>query len=147
MIKETIALIALLGAVALSGCVGSGLNSAPAEYVKTVSAIEDGPGLQIYFVLADKDGAMTTSDGTASLKIVQDDYVLLNGKSVNITKSDFQKRSVGMGNFAHDVVMFLVGRVPFENMGRTPDKGSGDVIVTFITPEGKRLEGKGTFFI
>ena len=59
--KKLIVVAGILMAVALSGCIGSSLNSAPPDYIKTVSAMKDGPGLQIYFVLADKNSQMNAA--------------------------------------------------------------------------------------
>jgi hypothetical protein len=125
---------------------GSSLNSNSPDYVKTVTAIEDGPGLQIYFILADEGGAMTTADGNFVLEISQKDSTLFKTKPINVTKSEFEKRSVGMGNFAHEVIMFLVGRIPYEDMYRTPSSGIGEVQIAFTTPEGKTLEGETNVF-
>lgn len=146
MLKEFAIILGLLVALAASGCVGNSLNSNPPDYVKSVSAVADGPGLQIYFVLADKDGAMTTSDGKFVLKITQDGSTLFQSNPVNVTKSGFEQRSVGMGNFAHDVILHLVGRIAYEDMRKTPSSGLGEVQISFTTSEGRILEGKDSVF-
>jgi hypothetical protein len=144
--KKAIIVACLLAAVALCGCIGSSLNSAPPDYIKTISAVKDGNGLQIYFILADKSGAMTTADGKFVLQITQDGRKLFESSPVNVTKSAFQKRSVGMGNFAHDVVLHLIGRIPYENMRSMPESGRGEVKITFTTKDGKAMEGEEKIF-
>jgi hypothetical protein len=146
MIKKIMLVVGLLAVIALSGCVGNSLNSAPADYVKTVSAVKDGEGFQIYFILADKNGDMTTSDGSYVLNIMQNKGTLFETVPANLTKGDFEKRSVGMGNFAHDVILHLVGRLPYDKMYRMPKSGTGEVIIKFTTPDKRVLEGKETVF-
>lgn len=146
MIKRAIIVACLLAAIALCGCIGSSLNSAPPDYIKTISAVKDGNGLQLYFILADKSGAMTTADGNFTLRVTQDGRTLYQSYPVNVTKNDFQKRSVGMGNFAHDVVMHFVGRLPYENMRSIPTSGMGEVKITFNTKDGKAMEGEEKIF-
>jgi hypothetical protein len=146
MIKTILAVAGMILLVALSGCIGSSLNDNPADYIKQVSAIKDGDGLQVYFILADKSGQMTTADGSYVLDITQDGSTLFKSKSVNVTKSTFEKRSVGMGNFAHEVVMHLVGRISYQDMRRVPDRGSGEVKITFRTADGKVIEGSDSIF-
>jgi len=146
MIKRIALIIGILAVVALSGCVGNSLNSSPPDYIKTISAVQDGQGLQIYFILADKSSAMTTSDGKFVLKMTQDGRTIYQSRLVNVTKSDFAQRSVGMGNFAHDVVMDYVGRIAYTDMRSIPKSGMGEVILTFTTPDGRVLDGKETVF-
>jgi hypothetical protein len=146
MIKKAIIVTCLLAVIALCGCIGSSLNSAPPDYIKTISAVRDGNGLQIYFILADKSGAMTTADGKFVLQVIQDGRTLYESYPVNVTKSNFEERSVGMGNFAHDVVMYLIGRLPYENMQSKPESGMGEVKITFTTKDGKAMEGEEKIF-
>jgi len=146
VLKKLAIVLGFLAAVVASGCMGSGLNSNPPDYVKTVSAIKEGPGLQIYFILADESGQMTTSDGKVVLKITQDGSTLFESKPFNVTKSSFEKRSVGMGNFAHDVILHLVGRIAYEDMRIIPKSGMGEVQISFTTPDGRTLEGKDTVY-
>jgi len=148
MKKLTLALALLisLAAIAMSGCLGGSLNSAPPDYIKTISAVKDGNGLQLYFILADKSGEMTTADGNFTLRVIQDGRTIHQSYPINVTKSDFQKRSVGMGNFAHDVIMCYIGRLAYSDMRKIPDKGVGEVSITFITPDGKKLDGSENVF-
>jgi hypothetical protein len=146
MLKELVVVLGLLVVLAASGCIGSSLNSNPPDYVKTVSATKDGPGLQIYFILADKSGAMTTADGKFVIEMTQKGNTIYKSNPINVTKGTFEQRSVGMGNFAHDVVMYLVGRIPFSGMYSTPENGMGEVKITFTTSNGREMEGKDTVF-
>lgn len=135
-----------LAVLILSGCIGNSLNSAEPDYMKSVSAIKDGNGLQIYYILADKEGAMTTSDGKLLLQITQAGRTLFMSNLVNVTKSQFQERKVGMGNFEHEVIMHYVGRIPYESMRRFPESGLGKVEVMFQTPTGENLTGDASVF-
>lgn len=136
----------LVAAVFLCGCIGNSLNEAEPDYVKSVSAIKEGDGLQIYYILSDKDGAMTTSDGKLLLQITQGGRTLFKSNLVNVTKSQFQERKVGMGNFEHEVIMHYVGRISYENMRRAPESGLGKVEVMFQTPTGENLTGDASVF-
>lgn len=122
------------------------MNSSPPDYIKQVSAIKDGDGLQIYFVLADKSGQMTTADGSFVLEVTQKDETLFLSNPVNVTKNGFEKRSVGMGNLAHDVIMHLVGRLSYKDMRSAPKTGMGEVKITFTTADGQKIEGKDNVF-
>jgi hypothetical protein len=124
------------------GCVGSSLNSNPPDYIKSISTIKDVSGLQIYFILADKDGDMTTSDGKFVFELTQGDYTLFKSDPINVTRSSFEKRSIGTGIFAHDVILYLIGGVPYENMRTAPSFGLRKVKISFTTPDGKTLEAK-----
>ncbi len=146
MIKQIIIIACLLVVVTLSGCVGNSLNSNPPEYVKSVVVTKEGPGVQVYYILADKNGVMTTADGAFVLELTQDGSTLWISKSMNVTKSDFEQRTVGMGNFAHDVIMHFIGRLAYSDMRRTPKSGIGEVKLTFTTSDGRILEGKDTIF-
>jgi hypothetical protein len=123
------------------GCVGSSLNSNPPEYVQSVSAI-NGPGLRIYFILADKDGSMTTSDGKFVFEITQGSYTLFKSDPINVTKDSFEKKNIGTGKFARDVILYLIGRAPYQNMRIAPSSGLKDVKISFTRPDGKTLEDK-----
>jgi hypothetical protein len=123
------------------GCVGSSLNSNPPEYVQSVSAI-NGPGLQLYFILADKDGAMTTSDGKFVYELTQGDHTLFKSNPINVTKSSFEKRSIVLGDLQKDVILYIIGRVPYEKMRVAPSSGLKDVKISFTRPDGKTLEDK-----
>jgi len=144
--RKMMGIIGIIALVALSGCIGGGLNSNPPDYVKQVSAIKDGDGLQIYFILADKSGQMTTADGSFVLDISQDDETLFLSNPVNVTKSDFEKRSVGMGNLAHDVILHLVGRISYKDMRSIPKTGMGNVKITFTAADGQKIEGTDNVF-
>ena len=44
-------------------------NANPPDYLKKLTVYKEGDGLIIYFILADRDGQMTTCDGEASIEI------------------------------------------------------------------------------
>jgi hypothetical protein len=140
-IKQLTVFTGLMAILIACGCVGNSLNSNPPEYVQSVSAI-NGQGLQLYFILADKDGAMTTSDGKFVYEITQGGYTLFRSNPINVTKSSFEKRSIELGNFKKDLIIYIIGRVPYEKMRKDPSYGLKDVKVSFTRPDGKTLENK-----
>lgn len=85
---------------------------------------------------------MTTSDGKFVFEITQGGYTLFKSNPINVTKSSFEKRSIGTGNFAHDVILCLIGRVPYENMRTAPSSNLREVKISFTRPDGKILETK-----
>lgn len=142
-IKELAVLLGLLAVLAASGCIGSELNSNPPEYIQSIYLSKEGSdGISIYFILADKRGASTASDGNFSLTVIDDIGTLLESTH-NVTKSDFIKTTSGMGrgNFAHPIILLNIGRIPYSAMTRKPSGLSSKVIVSFVTPDGKRLSG------
>ncbi|MGA2315575.1 MAG: hypothetical protein ABSG71_04250 [Thermodesulfobacteriota bacterium] len=44
-------------------------NTNPPDYLKNLAAYKEGDGLIIYFILADRNGQMTTCDGEATIEI------------------------------------------------------------------------------
>jgi hypothetical protein len=122
------------------GCVGSSLNSNPPDYVQSVSTIKDDSGLQLYFILADEKGEMTTSDGKFVFELTQGSDTLFKSDPINVTKSSFEKRSIKLGRFTKDVILYEIGRVPYEKMREAPSSELRDVKVSFTRPDGKTLE-------
>ena len=110
------------------GCVGDSYNSNPPEYVQSVSVIS-GKGLQLYFILADRDGATTTSDGKFIPEITQSGNTVFKSNPINVIKSSFEKRSITLGNLQKDVILYIIGRVPYEKMRVAPSSGLKDVKV------------------
>lgn len=154
-IKQFAILIGLLDVLIACGCVGTSLNSNPPEYVQSVSTIKDDSGLQLYFILADKDGAMTTSDGKFVFEITkgdytlfksnhetQGDYILFKSNPINVTKSSFEKRSIVLGKFKKEVILYIIGKVPYDKMRIAPSSGLEDVKISFTRSDGKTLENK-----
>jgi hypothetical protein len=145
-IKESVCLISLIAVLAVCGCMGSSLNSNSPDYIKTVSAIKEGDGVRIYFILADKDGQETTSDGYFEADIssaLSSNVYYFRG---NITKSDFQKVKLGIGSFEHEAIIYNVGRASNEKMGRIAEASSGKVTVRFTTPDNRTLEGEDAVY-
>lgn len=85
---------------------------------------------------------MTTSDGKFVYEITQGDYTLFKSNPINVTKSSFEKRSIALGNLQKDVILYIIGRVPYEKMSVAPSSGLKDVKVSFTRPDGKTLEDK-----
>lgn len=124
------------------GCLGGGgLPDNPPAYVESVYATDAGTnGISIYYILADADGQMTTSDGTA--KVIVKNNGITWTLNYNVTKSDFQKAKVGRGAFEHEVILHNLGRKQLDR----DLSGTATVELTFTTPEGKEMTGKTTTY-
>jgi hypothetical protein len=144
--KQILAIAALLSVVALCGCLGSSLNSNPPDYIKQVSAVKEGDGYQVYFILADVNGKETTADGKAKMNITNSRGSYFSLKA-DVAKSDFQKVKIGMGALEHEGLIYNVGRIPFEKLDKyNIREGTGKVIITFTTPDNRTLTGEETIF-
>jgi len=146
MIKELVCFIGMIAILAMCGCVGSSLNSNPPDHIKDISVIKEASGYQAYFILADKAGQETTSDGQFKIKFSQDGgwYSLTN----NVTAAKFQKVKLGMGALEHEGIIYNIGLIPkskLEEYGL--DSGMADVTLSFTTPDNRILEGEDTIFI
>ncbi len=133
-------------------------NQKQAVYVKDVTAYKEGSGgLMVYFVLADADGAMTTSDGTVTLVITQTRISLdpnnyrtretdevLYSTSFRVRKNDFRRTKIGLGAFARDGTLYPVGRITYSAFSKYPSELTGKVRMWFQTADGRTLEGEGS---
>lgn len=141
----------LLAAVVSGGLLGCDavlpLNDRPPSYIKQVTAYKEGSdGVLVYVVLADQSGQMTTSDGELELTIseTQSKYSTHSGLTERqlelystkhtVSKADFQRATVGMGAFEHDVILVTPGRIPYSRFRQSPTESFGKVNVTF-TPK------------
>lgn len=146
MIKKIIFIVGIVSILAACGCIGSSLNNNPPERIKDISVIKDASGYQTYFILADKEGLETTSDGSFKIVISQGSgyYSLKN----NVTASKFQKAKLGMGNFQHEAIICNIGIIPKSNVEKyLGDSGMAEVKLYFTTPDNKTLEGDETIFL
>jgi len=149
MIRELAVVLGLLTVLAISGCIGSELNSNPPEYIKILYLSKEGSdGISIYFVLGDKHGMSTASDGRLVLNITDDRGILLESVR-NVTKSDFIKTTDGMGggNFAHPIILLNIGRIPYSSMTRKPSGLGVNAIISLVTPSGRTLSGDATIIL
>ena len=149
MIKELAVLLVLLAVLAIGGCVSRELNSNPPDYIKNIYLSKTGSdGISIYFVLGDKHDASTASDGKLTLNITDDSGTLLESIK-NVTKSDFIETTDGMGggNFAHPIILLNIGRIPYSSMTGKPSGLSLNVIISFVTPDGRKLSGDATIML
>ncbi len=136
----------------------SRLNERPPSYIRDVTAYKEGSdGLMVYFVLADANGAMTTSDGTVSLRITQTRIAVdphsfqtrqtdehLYSTDFKVKKKEFRKTKVGLGAFERDVILYAVGRIPYSSFAKRPSEPIGKVSLWFQTPDNRPLQGEGT---
>jgi hypothetical protein len=105
-------------------------------------------GLSPYIVLADSSGEMTTSDGTATITIVEEAFptgVVVYSQVVEVKKSDFRKRMVP-GDFmfdSHDLIVCEFAPVKDSSLTRVPSGTSHcEMTIEFTTPDGRVLVGK-----
>ena len=146
------------------GCEGP-LNNNPPEYIEDVVAYKRGiDGVEVYFVLADKNGAETRSDGEVTLSIYEghdisipsitanDEFLsrLLEifkvySHTITVRKVDFQRTQVGTGASEHKRTVCSLGRISFDQFIRPPLQRGGTVVLQFETPTGRVLLGGATF--
>jgi hypothetical protein len=151
-----IGLIAILAAGCVSNNGNSNVNSVSKsegnspETIKEVNASKDGhDGISVYFVLTDKDGKSTASDGTAMLNIGTGSPLLFT-KTYDIHKSDFKETTIGEGIYASKEIMCNLGYIPYTQFSQAPYthglenvpyRESSTVTLYFKTPDGKTLRG------
>jgi hypothetical protein len=147
-IKELAVLGCLITVLALSGCVGSS-NTTPPDYIKQTTALKEGDGLQVYIILADSSGQMTSSDGTFTMGISDNQGPLSSQsmrKHIDVKASDFQTAKIGVGALQHDALILNIGRIPFSDMLHTPS-GLVKVQVFFTPTGGKTMSDDTTAYI
>jgi len=128
-------------------------DSAP-KYIKDVVAYKEGTyGIAIYFILADENGAMTISDGLATLNIYEtyygttsDEYLKLYSKSVEVHKNDFYEAEIGIAALKHNAIIYSFGRIKYSNFYRNPTKSNGKVKVEFKLSDGHVIKGEDVIF-
>jgi hypothetical protein len=113
----------------------------PPVYVKDVVAMAAGSdGLTVYFTLADNNGGYTGSAGTVEVAI-HDGANKVGGilfdQSFPVKQSDFQEAQVGVGAFAHTVLLCNIGRITHSEFNGNPQQSVGTVTITFTLPNGK----------
>lgn len=151
-----IGLIAVLAAGCVSNNSNSNVNSVSKqdsnlpETVKEVNASKDGhDGISVYFVLTDKDGKSTASDGTVMLNIGTGSPLLFT-KTYDIHKSDFKETTVGQGIYASKEIVCSLGYIPYAQFSQppythalenAPYRESSTVTLYFKTQDGKTLRG------
>ena len=153
MVKRSWIVTVILIVLGLIGCVS--LNENPPNYIKSVVAYKEGPGLAVYFVLADINGAMTTSDGRATLIIsetkldwdsqyfenIERESVLYSNSFV-IQKNNFCLTKVGIGAFEHNVILYSFGRIAYSSFRKQPTEMFGKIKLIFQKPDGQIIEGE-----
>lgn len=131
------------------------LNTKSPDYIKDIVAYKEGSeGLIIYFILADIDGAMTTSDGELIVSIVEEDgsgqYIIAYGPlyqiKSDVKKENFIKTNVGTGSFQHEVILCSLGRIPYSEFIRKIKYSVGKINIEFKLNNGKVLKGDTTIF-
>jgi hypothetical protein len=118
--------------------------------------------INVYYILVDANGTMTTSDGRLKIHIRELDGIVNSAwtfYNINVRASDFKKATIGTGATKREVILHKIDRLPFssesltspENVGRnwrifvTP-RGNLTLNLTFTTPDGRELMCTGTTF-
>ena len=150
MIKRVFTMVLLVLLVNLCG-LGCCLNNSPVDYMKTIHVQKEGyDGITIYFILADKNGRSTASNGTMDLTITDSKtripMLFLSG---NVSESDFVEATLGLGAFAHNDTILYLGRIPYSKMYFVPsdEYAKGDVTIVFTTPDNRSLEGTESVYL
>jgi hypothetical protein len=120
------------------------------SYIKQLTVYEEGfRAYAIYFILADRNGAMVASEGTAKLTISQgsgsDEKVLLS-KTYPVQRTDFVETKVGQGAFARDALICSFGRLSYDDFDMAPTEASGKVKVQFTLKSGKKLDAEESVY-
>jgi len=144
----------VLGLLLVNGC-NISLNSNPPDYLKQFTVYKEGDGIIVYFVLADKDGQMTTSDGEATLSFVATHYdypkeIRLLDYSYPVRKENFVRAKIGRGPFEQEVIMFSIGRIHFQSFrydfeALKEKNWKGKVRLNF-SGAGRSFKGEETFY-
>lgn len=114
-------ILAVLVTLTFTSC---SLNSNPPDYLKQFAVYKEGDGVVLYFILADKDGQMTTGDGHAELTIssTHQDYRYelsrYRTEAITIKKEDFVKTDIGMGPFEQKAIIYPFGGISFQGFQR-----------------------------
>jgi hypothetical protein len=108
---------ALVAACLTSAC--SVINDNPPDYIKEFAIYREGvDGFQVYFVLADKSGRPTSSEGWVYLTLclpsskenkIQDHIAYIHDRKV--TKSDFKKVTIGASAFERESLAYVFDRI------------------------------------
>ena len=130
--------------------VSCGLNQNPPSYMKEVVAYKEGSdGLVAYFILADGSGAMTTGNGSVTIKITEETSTgrerQLYSRTITVSNSNFYKTKVGRGAFEHDAILCSFGRITYSSFVLKPSESMGKIKIEF-TGNGKVMSGEDTIF-
>lgn len=135
---------------AVGADISSSIEDGSADYMKTIYVSKEGyDGIEIYFILADKNGVSIASDGKMDLSITDED----TGRSLfslsrYVTKQDFRVATLGLGAFEHRAVILDIGRISYSEMRNVPngEYDRGKVKIKFTTPTNKILSGMETVY-
>lgn len=125
-------------------------------YIKQLTAYKEGDkAYAVYFVLADASGAMVPGEGKADLSFVEvkTDYRtntktenVLYTNSYKVERSHFQRATVGLGAFEHEVLLASFGRITYSDFMAQPVEYSGKVKLTFTLTSGQVLSAEESVF-
>jgi hypothetical protein len=112
----------------------------PASVRQVVAQQVSSGALDVYFILVDEDLTMTSSDGEATLRIVDAGKELYRWQGA-IKQTDFEWVSHTAQNLKRGAVIYSFGKIDFSSFSQQPAGRSVEVRVTFLTPEGRSLDG------
>jgi hypothetical protein len=119
-------------------------NTWGASYIKEVVAIEDGPGVDIYFTVCNEAGKLVKANGVLTLQI-RSSTSLCYDQPYIVREQDFQDTKVGIGAWEHDTRLWSFGRIPYSKFeAYLSDKL--DVEVRLTLDNGDTLVGKTTYY-
>ncbi len=147
--KRRVMIPALIGCAALA--VGGVLlimlvlalrGGAEPTYIKTVAAYPEGDGMYAYIVLVCSDGRECKADGLVSVVFYEQtlgfdaqagavtEYSMVHATPVTeVSRSDFTRTTVGVGEFEHEVLMLGLGHFSYSDFGRWPKQPMGTIRV------------------
>jgi hypothetical protein len=123
------------------------LNQTPPEYIKKLAAYSEGDGVVVYFIFADSQGVMTTSDGDCLLQIKGTSSRRYNveelySQDAPIRKEEFEKTKIGTGTFQHDAIVYSFGRIPYSRFTEEPiPNDMASVTLVCTVPAGGKTIG------
>jgi hypothetical protein len=87
-------------------------NAWGASYINDVVALQNGPGVDIYFTVCNEKGQLVKANGSVGLSIL-DGGSECYSDSRAVYENDFQDTKVGLGAFAHDTRLWQFARIPY----------------------------------
>jgi len=131
----------LLLVVGLSGCTYVPTSTTQPVNINTFISIKEGELIRFYFLLEDKDGINTCSDGQVELEIFDEDDMSLYNQEFDVKTSEFV--DYGFKLTGTDIGKAYEWRVTFSDIKKgNSTLGFGKAILTFTTPKNKSLHAE-----
>ncbi len=136
-------IIVLLLTVGLSGCTEVPVSGKSPANINQFMSVQEGELIRFYFLLEDKDGINTVSDGNVRIEIFDNINSSLYYQEFNVKASEFV-------DYAFKISGTGIGkayewRVPIEDIEKGISiLGFGKAVLTFTTPDDKTLNAEDT---